>query len=263
MTNQPDDGLIQTTMRVYLTLVRRELGMAFNALTGYVVVAAVLLILGFTLVDLVETLRAGPTDAPVTELFFQSYYFWFAVLLSAPVITMRSFAAERSSGTYEALMTTPVGDWQVVLAKFTGALLFFLLTWMPMALMLFVLRHVVQEPMLFQPWIVASTMLGIGLVGALFMAMGCFASALTRSQIVAAMLTFLMGMGLWVASYRPLTGTLGSGVQARVFEHISMIRHVTDFSRGQIETTHLTFYATAVGLFLFLTHRVIESRRWK
>lgn len=250
-------------MRVYLTLVRRELGMVFNSLTGYVVVAAVLLMLGFTLVDLVEALRSGPTDAPVTELFFQSYYFWYAVLLTAPVMTMRSFAAERTSGTYEALMTTPVGDWQVVLAKFTGALGFFLIAWMPLCAMLFVLRQVTQEPMLFQPWTVASTMLGVTLVGALFTAMGCFASSLTRSQIVAAMLTFLMGMGLWVASYRPLTGLMGDGLHARIFEHISLIRHVADFSRGQVEMTHLVFYATTVGLFLFLTHRVIEGRRWK
>jgi len=250
-------------MRVYLTLVRRELGMAFNSLTGYVVVAAVLFILGFTLVDLVETLRSGPSDAPVTELFFRTYYFWYAVLLTAPVMTMRSFAAERTSGTYEALMTTPVGDWQVVLSKFTGALLFFLISWMPLAFMLFVLRHVVNEPLLFVPGVIASTMLGVTLVGALFMAIGCFASALTRSQIVAAMVTFLIGMALWVASYRPLTGLLGSGPHARFFEHISMIRHVTDYSRGQVEVTHLVFYASAVWFFLFLTHRVIESRRWK
>jgi ABC-2 type transport system permease protein len=250
-------------MRVYLTLVRRELGMAFNSLTGYVVVAAVLFILGFTLVDLVETLRSGPSDAPVTELFFRTYYFWYAVLLTAPVMTMRSFAAERTSGTYEALMTAPVGDWQVVLSKFTGALLFFLISWMPLALMLFVLRHVANEPLLFVPGIIASTMLGVALVGSLFMAIGCFASALTRSQIVAAMVTFLIGMALWVASYRPLTGLLGSGPQAKFFEHISMIRHVTDYSRGQVEVTHLVFYASAVCFFLFLTHRVIESRRWK
>lgn len=250
-------------MRVYFTLVRRELGMAFNSLTGYVVVSAVLFILGFTLVDLVESLRSGPSDAPVTELFFRSYYFWYAVLLTAPVMTMRSFAAERTSGTYEALMTTPVGDWQVVLAKFTGALIFFLISWMPLALMLFVLRQVAQEPMLFVPGIIGSTMLGVTLVGSLFMAIGCFASALTRSQIVAAMVTFLIGMELWVASYRPLTGMLGSGVQSRVFEHISMIRHIADFSRGQIEVSHLIYYGTTVCFFLFLTHRVIESRRWK
>lgn len=250
-------------MHVYLTLVRRELGMVFNTLTGYVVVAAVLFILGFTLSDLVDSLRAGPSEAPVTELFFRSYYFWYAVLLTAPVMTMRSFAAERTSGTYEALMTTPVGDWQVVLAKFTGALLFFLISWMPLALMLFILRQVAREPQLFVPGIIGSTMLGVTLVGALFMAIGCFASALTRSQIVAAMVTFLIGMGLWVASYRPLTGLLGDGVQARVFEHISMIRHITDFSRGQIELTHLIYYGSTVWFFLFLTHRVIESRRWK
>ena len=111
-------------MHVFLALVRRELGSVFQSLTGYVVLAATLLLTGFSLLDLVTKLIDRPTDAPVTELFYQSAYFWIILLVVSPVITMRTFAAEKSSGTYEALMTTPVGDWQVVLAKFTGALIF-------------------------------------------------------------------------------------------------------------------------------------------
>jgi ABC-type transport system involved in multi-copper enzyme maturation permease subunit len=119
-------------MRVFMALVRRELAGAFNALTGWVVMAATALLTGISIVDMVTKLSDRPTDSPVTELFYQSAYFWVILLVVSPVITMRTFAAEKSSGTYEALMTTPVGDWQVVLAKYTGSMLFFGLVWLPL-----------------------------------------------------------------------------------------------------------------------------------
>jgi ABC-2 type transport system permease protein len=249
-------------MRVYFALVRRELGSFFKSLSGYVVISSVLLLLGFSLMDLVEKLNARPTDVPVTELFYQTAYFWVAVLLTCPVITMRTFAAERATGTYEALMTTPVGDWQVVLAKFTATFIFYLLTWLPLAALLLALREISGESSLFEPRVVATTFLGIALVGALYMAIGCFASALTRSQVIAAMVAFLLGVGLWVLSLQSPVGIAGDGRLGAVWEHISLMRHVNDFSRGLVDSSYVAFYATGTWLFLFLTHRVVESRRW-
>jgi ABC-2 type transport system permease protein len=249
-------------MRVYLALVRRELGSFFKSLSGYVIISAVLLLLGFSLVELVDKLNARPTEAPVTELFYQTVYFWVAVLLTSPIITMRTFAAEKATGTYEALMTTPVGDWQVVLAKFTATFIFYLLTWLPLAAMLLALRQISGEPAIFVPRVVATTFLGIALVGALYMAIGCFASALTRSQVIAAMVAFLLGVGLWIASLQSPVGIAGDGRLGFVWEHVSLMRHVNDFSRGLVDSSHLVFYATGTWFFLFLTHRVVESRRW-
>jgi ABC-2 type transport system permease protein len=250
-------------MHVFLALVRRELGSVFQSLTGYVVLAATLLLTGFSLLDLVTKLIDRPTDAPVTELFYQSAYFWIILLVVSPVITMRTFAAEKSSGTYEALMTTPVGDWQVVLAKFTGALIFYLLTWLPLLGVLFVLRRVTGEPALLEPRVTASAFLGVILIGSLFMALGLFASALTRSQIIAAMVAFLLGIGLWMLSLRPAAANPAEGRIGRALDQMSMMRHMEDFARGVIDSRHVTYYVTMTILFLFLTQRVVESRRWK
>ncbi len=250
-------------MRVFMALVRRELGAYFNSLTGYVVIAAVLLLTGFGLLDLVERIRDQPNDVPVTELFYQTAYFWLVVLLSSPVITMRSFAAEKASGTYEALMTTPVGDWQVVLAKFAGSLGFYLLAWLPLAGTLFALRQITGEAALFEPRVIAATFTGIALVGSLFMSMGCFASALTRSDIIAAMLSFLFGIGLWMLGYRPDASGLLPMWALPVLEHLSMTRHMEDFARGLVVGRHVVFYVSTTWLFLFLTHRVVQTRRWK
>jgi ABC-2 type transport system permease protein len=250
-------------MSVFLTLVRRELGVAFNSLAGYVVVAVTLLLTGFSLVDICTKLVNTATDRPITETFYQSAYFWVILLVVSPVITMRTFAAEKSSGTYEALMTTPVGDTQVVLAKFTGALLFYGLTWLPLLAVLAVLRQVTGQASFLEPKVTAVALGGVLLVGAFFMAMGCFASSLTRSQVIAAMLSFLFGVGCWVISLRPSLPNAAEGLMGRVFDHLSLVRHMEDFSRGVVDSRHVVFYLTGTALFVFLTQRVVESRRWK
>jgi len=250
-------------MRVFLALVRRELGSAFHSLTGYVVIAASLLLTGMALMDLVGWLNDRPTDAPITELFYQSTYFWVILLAISPVITMRTFAAERSSGTYEALMTTPVGDWEVVLAKFTGALLFYLLTWLPFLGVLAALRRMTGQALLFDPRVTAVAFLGVTLVGAVYMALGLFASSLSRSQIIAAMMAFLMGIALWMLGVRPPTADGLTGAVGRAMDHVSLVRQMEDFARGILDSRHVVFCLSLTALFLVLTQRVVEGRRWK
>jgi ABC-2 type transport system permease protein len=250
-------------MAVFLALVRRELGVAFNSLTGYVVIAVVLLLCGFSLVDIVTKVNGGTADGPVVALFYHSAYFWLILLPLPSVITMRSFAAEKSSGTYEALMTTPVGDWQVVLAKYTGAMLFYLLTWLPLLAVLAVLRQVTQEAAFLELRPTLGAFLGITCIGSLFLSMGCFASALTRSQMVASMLAFLMTMGLWVLGLGPDMSDTAETATTRFLNHVSLMRHMDDFSQGIIDSRHLVFYLSGTLLFLFFTARVVESRRWK
>ena len=134
-------------MRVFLTLLRRELAAFFLSITGYVIIAAVTLLIGLGF-DVFMTALAGaadPTDRPLTELFYDSYSFWLIVLLVAPVITMRLFALEKFTGTFETLMTTPVGDMQVVAAKFGAAVIFYMVAWLPMLACLLVVRHFANQ----------------------------------------------------------------------------------------------------------------------
>jgi ABC-2 type transport system permease protein len=118
-------------MRIFLTLTRRELAAFFFSVTGYVIIAAVTLLIGASFVLLIRNLGSDPFPMPVTELFFNSQLFWIIVILVTPVVTMRLFALEKSTGTFETLMTTSLGDLQVVAAKFTAALIFYLMVWLP------------------------------------------------------------------------------------------------------------------------------------
>lgn len=250
-------------MRPVLTLIRRELGTHFLSLTGYVVIATVLLLLGFGMVDLLSKLNGTPTDVPITELFYATLYFWLILLLTTPVITMRTFAHEKFSGTFETLMTTPVSDFQVVIAKFLGSLIFYLITWLPLIGYVAFLTRYSREAGGLETGTVLSTMLGVFLVGCLYISMGCFASALTRSQLIAAAVSYSLGLTLFLLSLRSLVPIAAQSWEAELFTHISMSEHMQDFARGIIETSSVVYYVSLTVLFLFLTQRVVESRRWK
>jgi ABC-2 type transport system permease protein len=247
----------------YRTLVRRELGSQFASWTGYVVIATVLFLLGLCFVDLVQKLNTDPTDLPIVELFFNTYYFWVILLLATPIITMRAFALEKYSGTFETLMTAPVGDLEVVLAKFTAAVAFYLLTWLPLVVLVFLVRHFGNDPSTVDWGTLASTLLGIFLLGLLYMSLGCFTSSVTRSLIIAATISFALGFSIFMLSFLALNYSGQPGWPARLLMHVSVIEHMKDFSRGVVDTRALVFYLSLTVLFLFLTLKVVESRRWK
>jgi ABC-2 type transport system permease protein len=250
-------------MQIYLTLVRRELSSYFASWTGYVIIAAVLFLLGLSFSEILFDLNKEATDVPATEEFFITMYFWMVFLLTAPVITLRSFALEKFSGTYETLMTAPVGDLQVVLAKFTGALLFYALTWLPLLGYLLIVRGYSNESSSLDPKIVVSTFTGILLIGGVYMSLGCFASALTRSQIVAAMISYALGFSLFLLGLRSFTAASPSGWLTRIYDQIGMTQHMEQFARGVVDSRALVYYLSLTFLFLFLTWKVVESRRWR
>lgn len=250
-------------MQAYLTLTRRELAAFFVSWTGYVIIAAAAFLMGLSFVVLLVKLRLEATTMPVTELFYATPFFWLILLLAAPVITMRSFALEKFSGTFETLMTTPVRDAQVVLAKFTAALLFYLVMWTPLLGCMFILGRYTNDPSALNPAAVAGTFLGILLLGGLFLALGCLGSSLTRSHIVAAMISFAGGISLFLLSFLADRLELKVSWLAQVFSYVSLVDHMQDFVRGVIDTRPVVFCATLTLFFLFLTLRSLESRRWK
>jgi len=250
-------------MKIFWTLLRRELTAVFLSLTGYVIIAAVTLLTGLSFVVLVQNLGTDPSPMPVTEMFYRTYFFWLIVLLATPVITMRLFALEKASGTFETLMTTQVGDAQVVAAKFLGALIFYLVAWLPLLACLFIIRHFTQQNSALDAGTVGGMFLGILLTGGLFLSLGCFASSLTRSQMAAAMIAFALGVSLFALGFLAEALPATAQWQARVISYFGLFEQMRDFARGVVDTRTVTFYASATFLFLFLTLRVVESRRWK
>jgi ABC-2 type transport system permease protein len=250
-------------MQAFRTLVRRELGAHFLSLTGYVVIATVLLLLGVSFIDVLSKLNGDPADSPLTEVFYMTLYFWMILLLTTPIITMRTFALEKFTGTYETLMTTPVSDLVVVLSKYVGSLIFYAITWLPLLGYMFVVqRYINRTGTALDPYAAGTTFLGILLVGSLFISAGCFASSITRSQVIAAVFSYALGLTLFLLSLRSLVPIAAKNWEAAFFRHIAMGEHMQDFARGVIELSSVTYYVSMTILFLFLTWRAVESRRW-
>lgn len=250
-------------MQVFLTLTRRELGTYFVSLTGYITIAAVALLSGLSFWTLIRTMGSAPFQLPVTELFFQNPMFWFILLIANAVITMRLYAHEKYSGTYETLMTTPVGDLQVVSAKFTAAWLFYMIMWLPFLGYCYIIQNYARQAGALDPGVLLGTFTGIGLFGAFFVAFGAFASALTSNQMVAAMISLLMGMALFALSYVAGPGFTGNTWQEQVLSRFGFFEQMREFAHGVIDTRSVLLLVSLTFLFLFLTLRVVESRRWK
>lgn len=248
--------------QAYRTLARRELAGYFLSLRGYVIIATVAFLIGFVFKVLIKTLGSDPSPVPVTELFYSTYLFWFILLLATPVITMRLFALEKFSGTFETLMTTPVSDVQVVAAKFTAALVFYMVMWLPLLACILIVRHYTSDPTAFDVGVVGTTFLGIFLVGCLFISLGCFASSLTRSQMTAAIISLFFCVSLFLLSYLA-DRVPAADWRSQAVAFFGLPDQMHDFVRGVVDSRPVVLYLSLTFFFLFLTLRVLGSRRWK
>lgn len=250
-------------MRRFFTLARRELGAYFLSMTGYIIIGAATFLMGLSFVVLLEKLQHQSTPMPVTESFYITPFFWFILLLAAPVITMRLFALEKFSGTFETLMTTPVSDVQVVLAKFAAALLFYILMWLPLLGCLLVVRHYTSDPAAFDTGAVGSTFLGIILLGGFFLSAGCCASALTRSQVAAAMISLGFGASVFLLGVLADRTPASADWTAQALACFALFDQMHDFARGVVDTRSVVLLVSLTLFFLFVALRIVESRRWK
>ncbi|HEV3146774.1 MAG TPA: ABC transporter permease [Gemmataceae bacterium] len=256
-------------MRPMLTLFRREFTAYFLSPIAYVVMAVFLLMTGhlfyLTMKLLTETGPSG-TEFPM-QTFLGDVRFWLVFLFIPPLLTMRLFAEERGSGTLEMLLTAPLRDWQVVLAKYVACLAFYFTLWLPTLLYLPVLvkfnwttLHAGIDP---RP--VWTSYLGLAMAGAMFLAVGLFVSSLVRSQMVAALISLVLSLVFVVEAFWPPPPEWDMDSLAyRLLYFFSVPLHFQrDFTRGLVDSRHLILYASVALFCLFLTVRSVESRRWR
>lgn len=177
-------------------------------------------------------------------------------LFVLPMITMRTFAEEKRSGTFELLLTAPLRDFHIIFGKFFGALGLYA------AMLAITLVHMGLLFWLGNPeWIpLVTTYLGLLLMGGCFISVGLFISSLTRNQIVAVMMTFVVFLMLWVINW--IASFMGPTTQS-VLNYLSITDHLDDFTRGVIDTKHLVYYISFIVFGLFLTARSVDVERWR
>lgn len=248
-------------MRAFWPIFKRELFAFFVTPLAWVLIVVFLLVQGmhfFVLVDHFNGQEQIASDqSPLQAFFGNTVLLYLVVFLLVPPMTMRLFAEERRSGTIEPLMTAPVSSAAVVLAKYAAALVTYVAMWAPTLLYVVILRRTGEVD-----WgVAASSYLGVLLVGAAYLAVGLLASALTRSQFLALVVTALFILALFIAGVAEFVAREGTVLHA-VSAHVSVWSHMNDFANGVVDSRRLVFYATMIALPLYGATRTVSSWRW-
>jgi ABC-2 type transport system permease protein len=265
-------GVIHTASATRVPAIAlRELSALLMNPLGYVVLTVFAVVLSFLFFGALERLQAaGPTSelniAPLAAFLSAAgaesrelNFLVIALLIVVPLITMRLIAEERRSGTEEVLLTTPVREWHVVLGKFSGTFLFYLLMWGLALVPIWFLGRIGSV----DGRQVLSSLFGLGVIGFGLLGIGLLASAITRNQLAAAVLTFLGMLLFTFQSFTALPEAGGDFAWLRdAALYLDIRRHLAWVARGTIDS-RTVFLFLSLGVFtLFLSVRALETRRW-
>src|SRR6188768_822627 len=255
-------------MNNILAIAHKELKGYFASPVAYIVIGFAAILFGWFFINLLyyfeqTSMQAGggfngPQAVNVNEMLISPLFLNVAVILlfTLPLITMRTYAEEKRSGTIELLLTSPLTDVQIVLGKFLGGLVLYVAMLSVTVIhlgFLFIFGNPEWRPVL-------TGYLGLLLMGGCFLSLGLFISSLTKNQIVAAMATFGVFLMLWVISW--ISQFVGPTTQT-VLRYLSLTEHFDDFAKGIIDTKHVIYYLSFMAFGLFLTAKSVDSERWR
>ena len=243
-------------MRRLMAIYLRELFSYFTSAVAYIILFVFLLVNGVTFYFFVNVFSGRIDD--ILRSLYGGMVFWFLILLIPPLLTMRSFSEERRTGTFELLVTTPTSDSAMVVGKFLASLTYFLFLWATLWPFLGMLEWVSNPE-----WgVLLALHYGLLLIGAVFCAVGLFASTLTQNQLAAASIAMVLNLLIYFMSYFRNFFQPGD-LELRYFDYISPAYHfVNDYSNGLIDLRYVILYGSAVVVFLFLAAKALEWRRW-
>jgi ABC-2 type transport system permease protein len=251
-----------------LTIAHKELKSYFSSPIAYIVIGFFVALYGYFYYAILAyfvrqsmqmgQFGMGPQSMNVNQQLIRPLLQNVTVLLlfTLPMVTMRTYAEEKRSGTIELLLTSPVTDFQIILGKFLGAITLYA------AMLAVTLIHIGILFAYGNPeWKpIATGYAGLLLFGACFIAVGLLISSLTRNQIVAGMITFCVFLLLWVVDW------IGSAVPPPwdgVLGYLSITSHLDDFAKGVVDTKHIVYYLSFITFGLFLTSKAVDSERWR
>jgi ABC-2 type transport system permease protein len=253
-------------MRNVLAIAGKEVRSYFTSPIAYIVIGFFALLFGYFFLALLsyferqsmQMMMQGGMTMNINQMMIGPLLMNVSVIMlfTLPMVTMRTYAEEKRSGTMELLLTSPVTDWQIILGKFAGAMVL-------LCAMLAV--TVIHTGILFlygnPEWKpIVTGYLGMLLMGGCFVALGLFISSVTKNQIVAGMVTFAVFLMFWVINW--MGSFVGPTWQA-VLGHMSITDHFDDFAKGVIDTKHLVYYLSFIAFGLFLTAKSVDSERWR
>ena len=254
-------------MRNILAIAHKELKSYFSSPIAYIVLGFWALLYGYFFVAILQyfvrqsmqmSQFQGPQAMNVNQQLIRPLVqnVTILVLFLMPMVTMRTYAEEKRSGTIELLLTSPITDWQIILGKFLGAMSLYA-TMLAVTLIHLALLFIYGRPE-WKP--IVTAYLGLLLLGGCFISVGLFISSLTKNQIVAGMVTFAVFLLLWVITW---IGSFSGPTVDQLTQYLSIIDHLDDFGKGVLDTTHIIYYLSFITFGLFLTAKSVDTERWR
>ena len=237
----------------------KEIKGFLTSLIGYVVMIVFLLMTGLFL--WVFPLEFNVLDNGFASLDGLFMIAPFVFLFLIPAITMRSFADEKKSGTLELLMTRPLTDFQVVMAKYLAGVALVMVSLLPTLVYYFSVYQLGLPKGNLDSGSIWGSYIGLFFLGASFVSVGIFASSITDNQIIsfilAVFISFLLYMGFEFVYTFVVSGKTGLMIQS-----LGLNAHYSSMSRGVIDTRDLVYFISVTALFILLTKISLESRKW-
>ncbi len=248
-------------MSGFVPVFKREVFSLFVTPLAWIAITAFLAVQGLHFYSLVLHFAAqgqiAADGGPVQAFFGGTIFLYMPLIFVCPLLTMRLLAEERRSGTIETLLTAPVSSTGVVLAKYGAALVAYVAMWAPTGLY-FVFISKTGD---IDKRVLATSYLAIFLVGAGYLAIGTMTSALTKSQVVAALISAMTLVGLFIVG---IAGQfiIHEGPAHEVLSYLSVWAQMEDFSQGIVDLRRLVLNGTLIALPLFVAVRAVDAWRW-
>lgn len=255
-------------MKNIWAICKKEIKTYFTSPIAYVVITVFLVLAGFFFYSLIwwfnsQSLQMSQypgyfQQLNINQMVFSPLFHNISIilLLMIPLLTMRLFSEEKKRQTDELLYTSPISVNQIILGKYFASLIV-LLVMILLTGVLVIFTFVFGNPELVP---LLNGYLGLFLMGAAFMAAGIFFSSLTENQIVSAILTFGTLLLFWILNWASYSA---GGMWKDVLNYLSFFQHFDGMTQGILDTTDIVFYLSFIFFGLFLTHSVIQSRRWR
>jgi ABC-2 type transport system permease protein len=248
-------------------IARRDFRSYFTSPIAYIIIAGFMTIMGwmfffslshFSLQNMQYQQYNMGKGVSISEGIIRPLYanMNFIFLFLLPFVTMRLFAEEKKLHTIELLMTSPVKLWDIVFGKFLSSFLL-LAVMLGLTCVYPLVLFATGNP---EFGTIFTSFLGTLLLASCYLSLGIFFSSLTENQIVAGALTFASGLFFWLITW----ATQSAGPYwSEILSYLSLLSHYNNFSQGLIDTSDVFFYFSFITLGLFLTHRVLDSYRWR
>jgi ABC-2 type transport system permease protein len=242
-------------VKIVWIITKRELAAYFTSPVAYVFLVIFLLLTGFFTFTAGNFFERG--EASLAAFF--GWHPWLYLVL-VPAVGMRVWAEERRSGTLELLLTLPIATWQAIVAKFLASWLFLAVA-LALTFPAFITVNLLGEP---DNGIIAAGYVGSLLLAGAYLAVTCMTSAMTRSQVVALILSVVICLFLILAGFNPVTDLLARWASPAFVDTVaafSVVTHFDGFQRGVIDARDLVYFLSVIGFALFATGVIIRSHR--